>query len=251
MISATVITRNEERNIERCLNSLLGVADEIIVVDSESTDATVEIAIRYGAKVHSRPFSGFGSQRQYAATLASSNYVLSIDADEVLSEELRQNLIKIKEQGLKHRMYYFKVQNYVCGKPIRHCGLEPDRQIRLFDRRYATWDLLDVGEGLSYPSGVLPAPVEGSIYHYRSASMKEFEEKEMRHAALRARLMAAAGISASGPISLLRAASTYLKCHMSDGAFLDGSIGRQIAAIRFKSTLVSYRAARKIIENRK
>lgn len=85
-LSATVITRNEAANIERCLNSLIGVADEIVVVDSGSDDSTVDICRRYGAKVTVRPFAGYGPQRQYAATLASGNYVLSIDADEVLTE---------------------------------------------------------------------------------------------------------------------------------------------------------------------
>ena len=113
MLSATIITRNEERNIERCLNSLIGVADEIIVVDSMSTDSTADICRRYGAKVTERQFAGYGSQRQYAASLAGGRYVLSIDADEVLTEELRRNLLELKRKGFEHRMYCFRVVNYV------------------------------------------------------------------------------------------------------------------------------------------
>ena len=85
-ISATIITRNEENNLERCLNALTGVADEIIVVDSYSTDRTVEICRHFGCHITRREFQGFGSQRQYAAGLAQHNFILSIDADEVIDE---------------------------------------------------------------------------------------------------------------------------------------------------------------------
>lgn len=245
-LSAAVITRNEERNIERCLNSLVGVVDEIVVVDSLSEDATVDICRRYGARVVTRPFTGYGSQRQYAATLASGNYVLSIDADEVLTDELRENLKALKTRGFDHRMYSFEVVNYICGRRMDHSGLRPVSEIRLFDKRYANWDLLDVGERLTYPSGVLPEPLAGAMHHYRSDSLEEFEKKEMRHAALRARLLAAAGISASKPMCWLRGAAAYLRCGISDGAFLDGATGRRIAAIRAKAAVAAYEAARRI-----
>ena len=250
-LSATVITRNEAANIERCLNSLIGVADEIVVVDSGSDDSTVDICRRYGAKVTVRPFAGYGPQRQYAATLASGNYVLSIDADEVLTEELRQNLSALKEAGFTHRMYRFRVINYICGKPVRHSGLEPEVQIRLFDKRYANWDMLDVGERLSYPAGIMPAAIDGEMHHYRCNRYTEYEAKEMRHAAMRARLMAAAGISAAEPMCWLRAASAFVRCHLSQGAWLDGEAGRRIAATRFRPTLAAYRAARRIIDEEK
>lgn len=146
MLTATVITHNEERNIERCLNSLIGVVDEIIVVDANSTDATVDICLRYGAKVTRRPFSGYGSQRQYASGLAGGRYVLSIDADEVLTEELRDSIAEAKNKGFAHRTYCFKVVNYVNGQAVHRSGMEPKMQTRLFDRRYVSWDLLDVGE---------------------------------------------------------------------------------------------------------
>ncbi len=247
-VSATIITRNEARNIERCLNSLIGVADEIIVVDSMSEDATVDICRRYGCKVTRRPFTGYGSQRQYAAGLANGRYVLSIDADEVLSEELRNNIIALKAQGFAHRMYSFRVVNYICGQPMHRSGMKPDMQIRLFDRRYANWDLLDVGERLTYPGGVQPAPVSGDICHYRCADFDELDFKELRNAEMRGRVMAAAGIDAITPMSWLRAVSAFIKCHLREGAILDGHAGRRIARARFMATLAAYRAARNILK---
>lgn len=249
-ISATIITLNEAANIERCLNSLIGIADEIIVVDSHSTDATVEICRRYGALVTLRPFAGYGPQRQFAASLAHGNYVLSIDADEVLDETLRASLIALKAKGFAHRMYTFRVVNYVCGKPMAHSGLEPKYEIRLFDRRYANWNLLDVGERLTYAEGINPEPVEGAMLHYRCNTYEEFESKELRHAALRARLMAAAGISASEPVCWLRALASLVHCHVAHGAFLDGEQGCRIAFTRMRATLTAFRAARKLIDNK-
>lgn len=245
-ISATVITRNEAHNIERCLNSLIGVADEIIVVDSHSTDSTVEICQRYGALVTERAFSGFGSQRQFAASLVHGRYVLSIDADEMLDETLRRNLIEIKDKGFIHRMYSFTVVNYVCGRAMAHSGLEPRQEIRLFDRRYANWDLLDVGERLSYAPGINPEPVPGALLHYRCNTYEELEAKEMRHAALRAKLMAAAGIYASEPVCLLRAVASFFHSLVGHGAFLDGKQGFRIALTRMRATLVAFRTARKL-----
>ncbi|MDE6611056.1 MAG: glycosyltransferase family 2 protein [Muribaculaceae bacterium] len=245
-VSATIITRNEAHNIERCLNSLIGVADEIVVVDSMSDDATVDICRRYGCQVTQRPFTGYGSQRQYAAGLANGKYVLSIDADEVLSDELRRNIIAIKEQGFAHRMYRFRVVNYICGRPMHRSGMKPDIQIRLFDRRYANWDLLDVGERLSYPGGVQPAFISGDICHYRCSDFDELDFKELRNAEIRGRVLAAAGIDAVAPMTWLRAVSAFLKCHLKEGAILDGEAGRRIARARFLSTLAAYRAARRI-----
>lgn len=247
-ISATVITYNEEANIERCLNSLIGVADEIIVVDSLSTDATVDICRRYGCKVTERAFTGYGSQRQYAVGLANGRFVLSIDADEALSDELRQNIIRLKERGLEHRMYRFRIVNYVCGRPMHRSGMEPYSEIRLFDRRYANWNLLDVGERLTYPGGVTPVLIRGEMYHYRCSDFDELDYKELRNAEIRGRVMAAAGISAAAPMRLLRAVASFVKCQLRDGAIFDGEAGRRISRARYLATMAAYRTSYKLIK---
>lgn len=249
-LSAVIITKNEERNIERCLNSLIGVADEIVVVDSMSTDATVDICRRYGCRVTSRPFTGYGSQRQYAAGLARTPYVLSIDADEVLSEDLRKSIIKLKHQGFTHRMYSFRVVSYVCGHTVEHSGMAPTVETRLFDRRFANWNLNDVGERLTYPKGVQPQFIAGDMYHHRCDDFGELDFKEIRNARLRGRLMAAAGINASLPFCWLRAAAAFMGCHIRDGAMLDGETGRRIAMTRFKATLEAYLTARNIFRGK-
>ena len=93
-------------------------------------------------------FDGFGAQRQYATSLTTHQYVLSIDADEVLSPALQESILRLKEEGFSHRVYSVARLNFYCGFPVRHCGWYPDRQIRLFDKRYANWNLRDVSEAV-------------------------------------------------------------------------------------------------------
>jgi len=245
-LSATVITFNEEANIERCLNSLIGVVSEIVVIDSHSVDATLDICRRYGCRITVRDFEGFGSQRQYATGLTTSRYVLSVDADEVLSEELRLAIMKLRREGFRHRMYSAEVQSYMCGRPMRHSGWGPGREVRLFDKRYANWDLRDVGERVTHSDSVIPEPLPGFINHYRCSSMAELEFKESRHARMRGRVLAAAGCRVGALGAWMRAAGAFIDCYLSLGAFLDGSAGRHIAARRYTSTLMAYRTARRI-----
>lgn len=251
-ITATVITRNEQRNIERCLNALIGVADEIVVVDSNSTDSTVEICSRYGCRIITRPFSGYGSQRQYAMSLASHRYILSIDADEVLSEELREAIMTLKadERLREHRMYALELVSYVCGRPVYHSGFGPHREVRLFDKRYATWDLRDVGERVRHSDSVVPATLPGCIHHYRCHNYEELHSKELRHAAIKARVLAARPQKIGAFTPRLKALGAFIGCHLLDGAVLDGWAGRCIARVRYTATLAAYTDARKLKKTR-
>lgn len=250
-ISATIITRNEEKNIERCLKALQGIADEIVVVDSYSTDRTLEICRKYGCRIASREFRGFGSQRQYATGLAKHSYVLSIDADEMLDEELRECLMRMKEKGFDHRVYAIMVKNYFCGEPIYHSGFEPERQVRLFNKRYANWNLRDVSDQVSYPDSVQPATLPGAIHHYRCRSVEEFNRKENRIASLEAKVLAADRSSIGPATPWVMALLNYLHTHLSHQAWRDGRQGFAIAARRARTKLDAYRMARKILrENR-
>lgn len=246
-LSVTVITRNEERNLERCLNALQGVADEIVVVDSFSTDRTLDIARRYGCTITQREFRGFGAQRQYAVGLTSHNFVLSIDADEVIDEELRAALIRLKAFGFTHRVYTIEVVNYLCGSPVMHSGFEPQRHVRLFNKRFAGWNLREVGDAISYADGVQPDALPGTIHHYRCATREEFIRKENRLASLRARELAAryGSISVFSPV--MRGLWSYLMCHLGDLAWLDGARGNFIAWRRFKTTREAWHMARHLI----
>lgn len=250
-ISATIITRNEEAQIERCLESLKDVADEIIVVDSYSIDRTTEICRRYGCKITTRPFTGYGIQRQYAVGLTTFPYVLSIDADEVLSPALREAIIAMKNEGLKDNIYSLRIINYYCGRPVMHSGWKPVTQVRLFNKRYANWNLVDLAERVTFPNSLAPKVLPGCIHHYRCNSNKELVNKEMRHSVIYGRILASRNNSISAVTPVVRASLNFVKCHIVDGAILDGSCGMEIAKNKFQTTLNSYRIARGIIKKRK
>ncbi|MFM7379483.1 MAG: glycosyltransferase family 2 protein, partial [Bacteroidota bacterium] len=137
-ISGVVIAFNEEAKIEACLRSLREVCDEIIVLDSGSSDGTVVIAQNLGAKVFTRTFQGYVEQKNAVIQFAKNEWILSLDADEVLSQELIEAILRIKDP-LPQTAFRFKRLNNYCGKWIRHGAWYPDRKIRLWHQHLGTW----------------------------------------------------------------------------------------------------------------
>ncbi len=226
------------------------MAVEIIVVDSYSTDHTIEICQRYGCKITQREFKGFGSQRQYAIGLATYNHILSIDADEVISEDLRNKIIELKEKGFDHRVYSVMIQNYFCGDPVHHSGFEPEAQVRLFNKRYANWNLRDFSDKVSFSDSVNPSLLPGTIHHYRCANLSEFYQKENRLAALKAKVLAASGKKISPLAPALNGTMELIRCHTRNLAWLDGRHGITIANRRCFTTYQAYRMARHILNEK-
>lgn len=249
-ISATIITRNEESRIKQCIMSLQGVADEIIVVDSFSTDATVEKCRQLGCKVSQRRFHGYGAQRQYATSLTSYKYVLAIDADEVLSPSLRKNLMELKQSGFTHRVYAFSRLNFYCGTPVRHSGWYPDVQTRLFDKSYASWNLRDVRERVVFPDSVRPSLIDGDILHYRCDTPEDYHRTQALQAALRGRVIAANSDAVSPLAPIVHGLHDFLGCFIGRGAILDGPEGRAISKECFRSAMISYRLARRMLNKK-
>lgn len=245
-LSVTILTYNEERRIAECIESVRPIADEIIVVDSISTDRTVEICHRYGCRVSHRPFGGYGAMRQYATSLTTNDYVLSIDADEVVSEEMRRSIARLKQEGFTHRVYSVNRLNFYCGTPVRHCGWYPDPQIRLFDKRYANWNLRDISERVIFRDSVNPEPIAGDLLHYQCVTPEEYRDTQGRHAVIRSRVLAVRepGIGRFTP--LLRGVSAFLDTYLRRGGWLDGYVGRNISREHFIAARQAYRLARAI-----
>lgn len=249
-ISVTIITYNEEHRIEACLKSLQDIADEIIVVDSFSTDRTVEICNAYGCKVTQRRFPGYGAQRQYATSLTSYSYVLSIDADEVLSPALRSSLIKLKEEGFAHRVYEMSRLNFYCGQPVKHCGWYPDIQIRLFDKRYANWNLRDLSERVIFPDSLKPVLLDGDILHYRCSTPDEYRKVQNRHAALSSDIIKARRSAVPFFTPYIKGVKAFLECYISKGAILDGPEGRAISRESYRTAYMAYDLARRSLRKK-
>lgn len=245
-ISATILTLNEEARIGSCIDSLAGIADEIIVVDSGSTDSTVEICRAKGCRVVSRPMKGYGAQRQYATSLATHTYVLALDADEELSPAVRESLMRLKKEGFGHRGYSFSRLNFYCGQPVKHCGWYPDTQVRLFDRRYANWNLRGIDERVIFHDNISPEPVDGDILHYRCSTPEEYAQTEEAHARIDGEHLAASGRRPSPIAPLIQGIKAYIGCFIGQGGWMDGPMGREISRRRFLSALHSYRFARSV-----
>src|SRR3954466_10005620 len=137
-LSAVIITLNEERNLSRCLQSLQGIADELVVVDSFSSDKTEEISKSFSAKFIQHKFEGHIEQKNYALAQTSFDFVLSLDADEALSDELKSSIKSIKENWQHDAYEMNRLTNY-CGQWIKHSSWYPDKKVRLFKKTAGKW----------------------------------------------------------------------------------------------------------------
>ena len=251
-ISATILTFNEERRIEACLQSLRDIADEIIVIDSFSTDSTLDICRRYGCKITQRRLAGFGAQRQYATSLTSHSYVLAIDADELLSPALRQSLLKLKETQPNHRVYAVNRLNFYCGYAVKHSGWSPDTQIRLFDKRYANWNLRNTEERVIFRDSVSPELLEGELLHNRAETAAHYAESLRRQAAVRAAALIADQTTIRPLTPTLRGIRRFLSTYISQNGWLDGAVGFAIARQNARATRSAYiDARRQILQEKK
>lgn len=190
-ISAVLITRNEERRLPQALESLAGVADEILVVDSGSTDRTREIAEQKGARVITRPWEGYSRQKNFAAAQARFDWILSLDADEVLTPELAAELRQIKEQeppgpesGRDAAGYRMPRLAFYRGRWIRHCGWYPDHKLRLYERRRARWVGDYVHERVQADGPV--RTLRGDLHHFTCDSLDEHRRATDRYTTLAA-----------------------------------------------------------------
>ena len=172
LLSVVVITFNEEENLARCLLALQGVADDVLVVDSFSTDNTVALARQHGARVVQNAFAGYVAQKNFATDQAQHDYVLQLDADEVLTDELRQS-IRAAKADWQHAAYALaRLTNY-CGSWVRHGGWYPDRKLRLYDRRLGRWQGLLLHEHYEVQPGQTTGLLAGDALHYSYASIAQ------------------------------------------------------------------------------
>ncbi len=171
-LSAVIITFNEEKNIKRCLDSLVKVADEIVVVDSFSKDKTEEICKGYNVRFIQNPFAGHIQQKNFAMNQASFDFILSLGADEELSPELSQSILNAKKNWQGDAYKINRLTSY-CGKWIRHCGWYPDNKIRLWDRRKGNWKGENPHDRVIMNDGAKGIFIEGDILHYSYYTFSE------------------------------------------------------------------------------
>jgi glycosyltransferase involved in cell wall biosynthesis len=240
-ISAIIITFNEEQNIRRCLQSLEGVADEIIVVDSYSTDATQEICTQHGIRFIQRLWQGYSNQKNYAQSLASYHLILSLDADEVLSDELKASIMAIKQKSSNGIVAYSmkRLTNY-CGKWIRHGSWNPDKKLRLYDCRYASWNNEPVHEEIVCLKPTTIITLKGTILHYSFKTPEEFYRQSEHFATLATQAMFEKGKTISRGMLLLKTGWVFWRSYIIKAGFLDGKAGFTISRMIAASTYQKY-----------
>ena len=227
-LSVVITTFNEEHNIERCIASVKKVADEIIVLDSYSTDRTVEIALSNSAIVYQEKFRGYIGQKNFAMQLASHNYILSLDADEALDDKLVASILEAKNT-FSFRIYRMNRCTNFCGQFIRHGLWYPDKKIRLFDRRVARWGGLNPHDKIELQNDFPIKHLDGDILHYSFNTVDDHIWQNNRLSTIAAISLYNIGQRSSWFKMLIHPSWAFMNGYFFRLGFLDGSDGFTIA----------------------
>jgi glycosyltransferase involved in cell wall biosynthesis len=227
-LSAVIIARNEERDLPACLASLQGLADEVVVVDSHSTDRTREIAAAAGAKVFERDWPGYGPQKQFALEQAAGEWVLNVDADERVTPALAEEIRKLLAGTPPADGYRLPFRLFFLGRRLRFGRGAREFHVRLFRRDKASYPARAIHEGVEVRGAI--GRLRGAVEHHSYADLSEYLRKCDEYTALRAAQRRAAGARFSA-WSHLRLPWEFFLRYVVKGGFLDGSAGFTYAAL--------------------
>jgi glycosyltransferase involved in cell wall biosynthesis len=240
-ITATIITLNEERNIGRAIESLR-CCDEILIVDSGSIDRTVELAEKLGARVFEAGWRGFAGQKNWAAEQASHDWILSLDADEALSEALEAEIWNLKKNGPRCDAYTMPRLAQYLGRWILHSGWYPDRKVRLYHRGKAQWVGDFVHESVQASGRV--GHLDANILHFTCESLSEHVKTVDRYTTLAAQELAARQVRIGWLRLIVEPPWTFVRTYFLHAGFLDGLEGLIIAYMAAFYTFLKYSKAR-------
>ena len=234
-LSVIVITKDEEKNISDCLQSV-DWADEIIVVDSESSDRTTDLAKKFTDRVIIKKWEGYVPQKRYALSFAANEWVLSLDADERITPELKDEIVKLlpgDNSGFK-----IKRKNFLMNKEITSCGWEKDYQLRLFKK-----DKTDLNERLVHEKFVIEGKVgtlNSPMLHYTFSSFKEYFEKINNYTSLKAEELLSKKKKVGGWTIFSHTVSAFFAFFFIRRGFKDGVYGLIISLLHSVSTMMNY-----------
>ena len=227
MLSVVIITLNEEEKIRDCLESVKW-ADEIIVIDSLSTDKTIEIAKEYTDKIFQRKFPGFGEQKNFAISKAAGDWILSIDADERVTPPLAEDIKNVMAESKVHGCL-IPIKTYFLGRPMKHCGWWPNYKLRLFKKDSGTMSDSLVHESVTVPGQT--RKLKNPLDHYSYTDIDEYMEKLERYTSLSADAMAKKGKNSSIFTALAHSFFAFFKIYILKAGFLDGKEGFILAKL--------------------
>jgi glycosyltransferase involved in cell wall biosynthesis len=241
-ISATIVAFNEERNIGRAIGSLVPCVDEIVVVDSGSSDRTREIAASLGARVIEEPWRGYAAQKNFAASCAVNDWILSIDADEEVTPALATEIASLQPQTF-NAWNMPRLARYL-GRWIRHSGWYPDPKVRLYHREHARWQGEYVHESVQVSGSV--GHLKNDLLHFTCDSLSEHLRTLDRYTSLAAQEL----VASAKPVPFRRLVTgpawTFLRSYVIDRGFLDGAHGFMIAGMASFYTFMKYAKARQL-----
>lgn len=238
-LSLVVITFNEERNIRRCLESVAGLADEIVIVDSGSTDSTLQIAEEFSARIVQQKWLGYSEQKNSGNQLALHDWILSLDADEALSPDLKAEIIQIKNSGFKGVYEFPRLTNY-CGTFVRHGGWYPDYKVRIFNRKNVCWQGT-IHETLKGFSTTDITRLKGDCLHFSYYTIQEHIRQTEKFTDLSAQDLFAKNKNVSWIKTVFSPMARFVSGYFFKLGFLDGKAGFYIAKISAMSTRLKYK----------
>ncbi len=240
-LSVAMIVKNEAQDLAKCLETVQGWVNEIIVLDSGSSDETVQIAESFGAKVYvNSDWQGFGKQRRLAQQYVTSDYVLWLDADERVTPELKQSILQAVEKDDKNTVYQVSRLSEVFGKQIRHSGWYPDYVVRLYRTDFAQYGEELVHEKVHYPKNATVKKLSGDLLHFTYKDIHHYLVKSASYAKAWAVQRANAGKKASLLDGVTHAIGCFVKMYLLKAGFLDGKQGFLLAILSAHSTFVKY-----------
>lgn len=238
-ISVVIICKDEEDNIGRCLQSLQGLTDDIVVLDNGSTDNTKNIIHRSGVRLFEEDWEGFGKTKNKATLKAKYDWILNLDADEAVDEELKQVLLNL-EMINESEVFKIRFKNFLGNRQLRFGEWGSDSHIRVFNRIKVNWDNAIVHENLVLPPGVKITKLKGSILHHTMKDVGEFAGKMVKYALLNANKYAENGKKSSWAKIYLAPFFAFVKYYFFKLGFLDGWAGYVCARMTSYYTFVKY-----------
>jgi len=223
-ISAVIITYNEEKYIEQCIRSLMPVVDDIVVLDSYSTDKTEEICLNLGVRFYKNHFPGFREQKNLALQYAKFDHILSLDADEALSEDLANSILKVKANWQYDAYSFNRINNY-CGKWLYHLDRHAEKIIRLFDKRKGEWGGLNIHETVKMKSDASVSYIKGYLLHWNYSSIEDHIQKNNKYSTLSAIEYFKKGKKCSYLNILISPKWCFFKSYILRLGFLNGYMG--------------------------
>lgn len=238
-LSVVIISYNEEKNIGRCLDSVADVADEILVVDSFSTDKTEEICKAKGVRFLQHAFLGHIEQKNYAASQALYDQVLSLDADEALSSKLSREIANIKKNW-EADGYYMNRLTWYCGTWIRHCGWYPDKKLRLWNRKKGKWEGTNPHDRYELQNGSEIGFLKGAILHYSFYSIHEHVNQVNYFTNIASEALFKKGKSVTLLHLIVSPIFKFFRDYFLKAGFLDGYYGFVVCVISSYASFLKY-----------